>query len=808
MSNPFHHAVDDTLRLERVRVVTLDGTEYEGVLDRRHHNEGDLLLRGAYRGGEHVGAVWARKPVTVEQQDPERIEFVRVDEPEPSPFHCREFRYEDNAAYVRQISERAHVGSFPIVREADPREIVAGHKRFWVAGVAGLDAIPARIVEWDDWRAAVYYALDHLPDLDDETSWETVQRFVEEWGDRAREIAPVAAELDARDVEIVNGRLQEAGADADGSADVDVQDEKVLDEPDDAERRLDETSGRDQGTDSRTPPLVGDVVDEPPIYKAGSKYGMPGSWHDDRNCRYIKNKNDEDVRTFGPDVAMPNGDPCGVCASDYVEEENDTGDARDVQPEDSDDIVLAAIQGVGEAKARALRDAGFGDDEAIRGADQGDLAAVDGVADALAARIKAEVGDAAAPEDDGEDPVDCKDADCSETFESERAMKIHFTRVHGARQGETSIDEEIADVLGDHGELPAKKIKLHLETSSSHFRNVLSKMQRDGRVESRRDPDDGRRNLYRLAGESIEEDGESSVGDSQDSQEEQTDQDVQDDQADPFRKLWCGHCSKGPYQGERALKAHHGKAGHEGEYAFEEEPPEDAVAREARGYDSFPRDCGECGVSCDSSLEWKVHRVEEHDVDLADHTDPGEFEEIVERADSLSDIVDDTGWSPTKVLRVLGVYGLDDLVVGGDVELSDLSEWEFDGIETGDTTAADHRNRIRDESPTDDTAPTSRDEMQADGTGQIRDWKNINSRDDPSLKNINFVPDHVDAAAVRETVRADHTETIEDVAEALNWTEHRNALRQVLHKLDLYGELPYPEGHRDPAGMTTAGGGR
>ena len=53
---------------------------------------------------------------------------------------------------------------------------------------------------------------------------------------------------------------------------------------------------------------------------------------------------------------------------------------------------LTDISGVGDAKAESLRDAGFETVEDIRGADQSDLAAADGVGNALAARIKADVG--------------------------------------------------------------------------------------------------------------------------------------------------------------------------------------------------------------------------------------------------------------------------------------------------------------------------------------------------------------------------------------------------------------------------------
>ncbi|MFC4542292.1 50S ribosomal protein L32e [Halosolutus amylolyticus] len=54
---------------------------------------------------------------------------------------------------------------------------------------------------------------------------------------------------------------------------------------------------------------------------------------------------------------------------------------------------LEDISGVGASKADALRDAGFESIEDVKEADQDDLAEADGVGNALAARIKADVGD-------------------------------------------------------------------------------------------------------------------------------------------------------------------------------------------------------------------------------------------------------------------------------------------------------------------------------------------------------------------------------------------------------------------------------
>ncbi|ERG98426.1 MAG: RecA/RadA recombinase, partial [Haloquadratum sp. J07HQX50] len=59
----------------------------------------------------------------------------------------------------------------------------------------------------------------------------------------------------------------------------------------------------------------------------------------------------------------------------------------------SDEITeLNDISGVGPSKAESLEEAGYESVEDIKAASQGELSDVDGVGNALAARIKADVG--------------------------------------------------------------------------------------------------------------------------------------------------------------------------------------------------------------------------------------------------------------------------------------------------------------------------------------------------------------------------------------------------------------------------------
>jgi large subunit ribosomal protein L32e len=77
---------------------------------------------------------------------------------------------------------------------------------------------------------------------------------------------------------------------------------------------------------------------------------------------------------------------------------------------------LTDISGVGDAKAEALREAGFETVEDIARAEQDELAEADGVGNALAARIKADVGglevsDEAAGEVEEEAPEEAEEVD-------------------------------------------------------------------------------------------------------------------------------------------------------------------------------------------------------------------------------------------------------------------------------------------------------------------------------------------------------------------------------------------------------------
>jgi len=101
-----------------------------------------------------------------------------------------------------------------------------------------------------------------------------------------------------------------------------------------------------------------------------------------------------------------------------AEDEADAEAADEVaEDEDEDEIEeLTDISGVGAAKAESLEDAGYDTVAKIKGASQDELADVDGIGMALAARIKADVGDLEVSEEveaevEEEEPEEAEDVE-------------------------------------------------------------------------------------------------------------------------------------------------------------------------------------------------------------------------------------------------------------------------------------------------------------------------------------------------------------------------------------------------------------
>jgi large subunit ribosomal protein L32e len=112
------------------------------------------------------------------------------------------------------------------------------------------------------------------------------------------------------------------------------------------------------------------------------------------------------------DLEVDDGTEADDAAEDEAEveeadAESEADEATDAEPADEEAAVdedrdLDDIAGVGPSKADALRDAGFTSVTDLAGADQEAIADVEGIGNALAARIKADVGDLEVEEPAGE----------------------------------------------------------------------------------------------------------------------------------------------------------------------------------------------------------------------------------------------------------------------------------------------------------------------------------------------------------------------------------------------------------------------
>ena len=108
---------------------------------------------------------------------------------------------------------------------------------------------------------------------------------------------------------------------------------------------------------------------------------------------------------------------------------------------------LEDISGVGPSKADALREAGYETVEDVKAASQSELSEVDGVGNALAARIKADVGGLevdeeadAEIEDETDEEEEADEADADETVETELRPRGHADKT-------PELDDETARAL-------------------------------------------------------------------------------------------------------------------------------------------------------------------------------------------------------------------------------------------------------------------------------------------------------------------------------------------------------------------------
>jgi len=153
---------------------------------------------------------------------------------------------------------------------------------------------------------------------------------------------------------------------------------------------------------------------------------------------------------------------------------------EEVEAENGDEIeTLEDISGVGPSKADALREAGYESVDDVKAASQSELADVDGVGNALAARIKADVG--------GLEVSAETEAEVEEETEEEAETEAVETelRPRGHAEKTPELDDETARALAQkhrEGKPAFRRQKYHAKKrvpeSWRKPRGNLSKMRR------------------------------------------------------------------------------------------------------------------------------------------------------------------------------------------------------------------------------------------------------------------------------------------------------------------------------------------
>ncbi len=132
--------------------------------------------------------------------------------------------------------------------------------------------------------------------------------------------------------------------------------------------------------------------------------------------------------------------------------------------DDNDEYeTLTDISGIGEAKAEQLREAGYETVDDLRELSQAELAEIEGISDALAARIKADIGgleiDEADIEDETETEADAGDEEQTEAeAETEDALE-ELTDISGVGEAKAEqLREAGIETIDDLRELPQEEL--------------------------------------------------------------------------------------------------------------------------------------------------------------------------------------------------------------------------------------------------------------------------------------------------------------------------------------------------------------
>lgn len=307
-------------------------------------------------------------------------------------------------------------------------------------------------------------------------------------------------------------------------------------------------------------------------------------------------------------------------------------------------------------------------------------------------------------EDDAEDDQGVPCPDCERSFDDVRAMKNHRARTHedrGLDVGEAEFWCGICQEgpLTDHG-LKSHHGHMHEDQELDRVTDPPEDWVDDGTddVPSHQDPE-RLREAYEAADGVIADAAEEldvdvttgavryqlvqhGIHDPDGGADADGDDDVVDEPEDVDEPQASEESTEDDSTTEADDADDAARDEEEGVDDAEDDSPDEPETEEPE--ETFPREC-HCGATLEDSLELAIHRTEEHEVPQStlDHLEPGEFEEIVEEADGLQDVLAEVSWSTERTLRMLGIYGLEEVVGTGDRELSDVTDVEFEGVDAG-----------------------------------------------------------------------------------------------------------------------------
>ncbi|WP_256557168.1 50S ribosomal protein L32e [Haloarcula marina] len=175
----------------------------------------------------------------------------------------------------------------------------------------------------------------------------------------------------------------------------------------------------------------------------------------------------------GPEADIESEQPLDGEPAEDVDEVAEEAEA------DDDEMELTDISGVGDSKADALREAGFETVDDVRAADQSALAEVNGIGNALAARIKADVGGL---EVDTETEAEVEEEGAEEAADEDVETEL---QPRGHADKTPDLDDEAARLLAQRHRVGTPQFnrqdhhkKKRVSTSWRRPRGQLSKQRR------------------------------------------------------------------------------------------------------------------------------------------------------------------------------------------------------------------------------------------------------------------------------------------------------------------------------------------